>query len=567
MLPALPGSRLVPCDPADVVLGDGPLKAQYDETRAFFAALPDDDIIKGFRSAAGLPAPGTDLGGWCQRTSAVVFGQWLGGMARMGRAGDTAMADKARRLATGWGATLPTIGLGHYAYDKYVGGLVDMIAYLDDDGAADLLRRLTDRAESALARDRVPASDEDSQGGFFNGQLEWYTLGENLWRAALVTRDQRYARFADVWRYPGFWDMFTGAKPCAPWGFHGYSHCNALNSLAMAAVVDADPRLIAALVRAHDFFVDTQCYATGGYGPGEKLMRDDGALGRSLVDEPNGRFLRHQVGRSFETPCGTWAVFKLCHYLMRLTGEARFGDWLERVLYNGAHASLPICERGMTFYYADYRLMGGTKTYHSAAFPCCSGTYLQDVAEYPGLIWWRADDGVRVNLFVPSTLRIDLGGVAITLIQETVYPDDGLVRITVRTPAPVSFALRCRVPAWATGMTGDAAGEPFACTPGAWAGTSRTWRDGEVLTLRLPLVPRLVPIDRQHPDRVAIAAGPAVLVRVRETMRLSDLGRSLDAGAKPLEYRLRGASEEWLVPFHRVGHGVPYRMYVDLERG
>ena len=44
--------------------------------------LPSDDVLKGFRQAAGLPAPGVTLGGWCARDSYTVFGQWLQSMAR-----------------------------------------------------------------------------------------------------------------------------------------------------------------------------------------------------------------------------------------------------------------------------------------------------------------------------------------------------------------------------------------------------------------------------------------------------------------------------------------------------
>ena len=47
---------------------------QVEGARRVYAAVPDDDILKGFRRAAGLPAPGTDMRGWCTQTSAVIFG-------------------------------------------------------------------------------------------------------------------------------------------------------------------------------------------------------------------------------------------------------------------------------------------------------------------------------------------------------------------------------------------------------------------------------------------------------------------------------------------------------------
>ena len=95
---------LEPFDYQGVRLLDGMLKAQYDRTRDYYYAIPNDDILKGFRERAGLAAPGQAMGGWAQESTSGVFGQWLSGMARMYKAtGDTQMKDKAAALMNGWG--------------------------------------------------------------------------------------------------------------------------------------------------------------------------------------------------------------------------------------------------------------------------------------------------------------------------------------------------------------------------------------------------------------------------------------------------------------------------------
>ena len=58
-------------------------RGQVYAAREFYLGLSDDDILHGFRAAAGLPAPGRPLGGWCKENSSSVFGQWLSGMARL----------------------------------------------------------------------------------------------------------------------------------------------------------------------------------------------------------------------------------------------------------------------------------------------------------------------------------------------------------------------------------------------------------------------------------------------------------------------------------------------------
>ena len=69
-----------------VRLGKSRWNDQYLRARDFYFNVSNDDILQGFRAAAGLPAPGKPLGGWCEKDTSVVFGQWLSGMSRMYRA-------------------------------------------------------------------------------------------------------------------------------------------------------------------------------------------------------------------------------------------------------------------------------------------------------------------------------------------------------------------------------------------------------------------------------------------------------------------------------------------------
>ena len=96
--------------------------------------------------------------------------------------------------------------------------------------------------------------------------------------------------------------------------------------------------------------------------------------------------------------CGSWAAFKLSRYLMQFTGEARYGDWTERIFYNGIGSALPVTTEGKNFYYSDYRLAGGMKVYYLAAWPCCAGTYIQAVADYHNIIYYKNAENLRESL-------------------------------------------------------------------------------------------------------------------------------------------------------------------------
>ena len=563
---------LEPFDYQGVRLLDGMLKAQYDRTREYYYKIPNDDILKGFRERAGLAAPGQAMGGWAQESTSGVFGQWLSGMARMYKAtGDTQMRDKAAALMNGWAEAYRKDGqpvtsrrkeLGpsrvHYSYDKTVCGLVDMAKYANDKDAATLLDSMVDWGSTKLDRSRNPATPQTPEA--FPSGNEWYTLSENLYRGYVLTGDPKYKTFGDVWRYDSYWNKFVDQSDPDIHSLHAYSHVNTLSSAAMSYGVTGDPKYLKAIVNAHDYFQRAQCYATGGYGPGEGLVSNDGALGRSL----------ERVSDTFETPCGSWSIFKLSKYLLQFTGEARFGDWMERAVYNGIGAALPMAPGGRTLYYSDYLLGGGKKTYYSAAWPCCSGTYIQDAVDYHDIIYFKGDRSLHVNLFVPSQVAWKVNDKAVQIEQVTDFPASDTTTLTVRPEKPVKFSLKFRVPGWTEGAWVSVNGDKqhIECRPGTWGVVDRTWNPGDRMEIHLPMKLAFAPIDQQHPHRVAAVYGPVVLVREQESVLvpdMNDISKWIGSKGEGLEFHAENRATSRFVPFYQLRARSSYCMYFDLE--
>lgn len=526
--------RLEPFDYEGVRLRPSRWQEQCDAARAFYQAVSDDDILCGYRSAAGLAAPGRPLGGWCGRDSNTVFGQWLSGMARMARAnGDGAMRDKAVRLMTEWSKTVKPdgdCGMRHYPYDKLVCGLVDLAKYAGHQDAIALLERVTDYAVKSFDRANQDADPSHNQA-YYGRPQEWYTLGENLYRAYQLTGNPKFKTFAEVWLYHGYWNRFAaGSDVHGAQGVHAYSHVNSFSSAAIAHEVTGDPSLLRIAKNFYDYMQRSQCYATGGFGPNERFMARDGSLGRALDTRTD----------TFEAVCGSWAGFKLCRYLMRLTGEARYGDWMERLFYNGIGAALPIAGAGRNFYYADYRVGGGMKVYNWENYTCCSGTYLQATADYHNLIYYRdASPGLYVSLYVPSEVRWNGPEGDVHLVQETRYPEADTSTLTLTLKQPSRFPLRFRVPEWTRGVSVSVNGAALAgrYEPGTWGSLERTWSSGDRVLIRIPLTLRMEAVDAQHPDRVAVVRGPVVL--------------ALEGAYHDPNFRLPASDadlERWLVP-------------------
>ncbi len=563
---------LEPFDYQGVRLLDGMLKTQYDRTREYYFKIPNDDILKGFRQRAGLPAPGQDMGGWAIVDTSGVFGQWLSGMARMYRAtGDTEMKEKAATLLTGWAEAFRKDGIPsnsrrpgfhpdrmHYAFDKTLCGIVDMGKYAGSKDALALVETLVDWGSATLLRTRQPGSPAEPEA--FPSGNEWYTLSENLYRAYLLTGNPKYKNFGDVWHYDAYWDKFVNETDPDIHDLHAYSHVNTLSSAAMTYGVTGDQKYLKTIVNAHDYFQRAQCYATGGYGPGESLMSNDGSLGRSLED----------VRDTFETPCGTWSIFKLSKYLLQFTGEARFGDWMERAVYNGIAAALPMAGRGRTFYYSEYMLGGDQKTYYSAAWPCCSGTYLQDTVDYHDIIYFKGDRTLYVNLFVPSQVAWHVDDTAVQVEQLTDFPSSDTTVLTVRPEKPAKFSLKFRVPGWTEGAWVSVNGDKqnIECRPGTWGAVDRKWNAGDRVEIHLPMKLAFAAVDRQHPRRVAAVYGPVVLVRDQETVlvpNVNDISRWIVSKGAGLEFHAENHATAAFVPFYQLGGRTAYSMYFDLD--
>ena len=193
-----------------------------------------------------------------------------------------------------------------------------------------------------------------------------------------------------------FGDRGNGRRTGA---YHAYSHVNTLGGAAQAYLHTGDRRFLDTIVNAHDELLSHQCFATGGFGPDEQLLPR--ASWRKKADYTHN---------SFETQCGCFAVFKLCKYLITITGDARYGDWIERLAYNGIAATIPMSPDGLVFYYSDYSALGGAKRNHSVGWSCCTGTRPMALADLHDLVYFRGADELYVNLFVPSTVVWDRSG-------------------------------------------------------------------------------------------------------------------------------------------------------------
>jgi uncharacterized protein len=331
-------------------------------------------------------------------------------------------------------------------------------------------------------------------------------MPENFFLAWQRTGNRRYYDLAQRFIFHEYFEPLARGENSLP-GRHAYSHVNALGSAAMAYLAMDDDKYLRVAQNAFRF-LQGQSYATGGWGPREHFIEPgSGALGASLENDH----------ASFETPCGSYAHFKLARYLLRITGDPRYGDSMEQVLYNAVLGAKQLQPDGRTFYYSDYTL-NATKFYHPDKWPCCSGTLPQIAADYRISSYFQNERGIYVNLYLPSTLRWNARGANYSLRQTTDYPYASQVRLDVTASSPAEFSVFLRIPAWAHGASLAVSGQRDSrkLEAGSFAEVRREWKTGDRIELDLPFSTRLVPVDAQHPKVVALSNGPLVLMALRK---------------------------------------------------
>ena len=556
---------------------DSPLhEEQLRETHAVLMGLSDDSLLKPFRAMIGKPAPGEEMGGWYKYdpnydwhtfdigfAPAAHFGQWVSALARAyAITGSPAAREKVIRLNKLYaqviaGEFYENNRFPAYCYDKLVCGLIDSHKYVGDPDAFAILDKTTDTAMQHLPKHAIehgtswrPGKDES-----FNWD-ESYTMPENLFLAYQRGAGERYKALGVQYLNDTFFDrLAAGQNDFA--GRHAYSHVNSLSSAMQVYLTLGSEKHLRAAKNGFDMIL-AQSFVTGGWGPDEQL-RPTGSpdIYKSLSNTHSG----------FETPCGSYAHFKITRYLTRVTGESRYGDSAERMMYNTILGAKPLAADGRTFYYSDYNFKG-SKVYSPHRWPCCSGTMPQVAADYRINTYLRDARGVYVNLYIPSTVRWTHDGAQVALTQKSDYPYDSHVQFEVKTSKPVEFAVNLRIPSWAQKASIAVNGKREAAQVGSFARLQRQWKNGDHIDVELPLTTRLEAVDPQHPETVALMSGPLVLFAMTDAepkVTRAQLLAAKKTGAQSWQIEAAGGPLKML-PFTAIADE-PYTTYVRVNQG
>lgn len=269
--------------------------------------------------------------------------------------------------------------------------------------------------------------------------------------------------------------------------------------------------------------VGRKMYLTGACGALYDGASPDGSKDQKQI----GR--THQAyGRDYQLPHST-AHNETCAAIgnalwnwrmLQLTGDAKYADVLELVLYNALLAGVSL--DGTRFFYTNTlrqldtmpALRWSRQREAWISCYCCPPNVARMIAAASTYAYGRSTDAVWVHLYGGSKLDTELPGGRVKLTQTTDYPWDGRIRITLDAVPDREFALKLRIPAWADGATlsvnGKASLQPVS---GKYAEVRRQWVKGDVVELVLPLRVRTLeahPLVEEARNQAAVQRGPVV---------------------------------------------------------
>ena len=338
-----------------------------------------------------------------------------------------------------------------------------------------------------------------------------------------VTGDERYLRLAKFMldsRGPGG-DAYNQANLRVVDQTYAEGHAvratYMYSGMADVAAMTGDAAYVRAIDKIWENVVGKKLYITGGIGAigaGEAFGADYQLPNLSAYAETCAA-----VGNDF------WN-----QRLFLLHGDARYVDVMERTLYNGLISGVSL--DGKSFFYQNpLESLGrrGRSPWFGVA--CCPGNITRFMASVPGYVYALGDDTLYVNLFAAGDADIKMGQRTVKVAQQTRYPWDGAVKISVDPGTPARFTVKVRIPGWARNEPvpsdlyrfADRIDEPVKlCVNGkevplaldkGYATLDREWKAGDRIDLDLPMPVRRVVANTQvaaDHGRVAIERGPIV---------------------------------------------------------
>lgn len=269
-------------------------------------------------------------------------------------------------------------------------------------------------------------------------------------------------------------------------------------------------------------------YVTGGLGSLYDGTSPDG----TSYNPADVQKIHQAFGRDYQLPnftahnetCANIGNVLWNWRMLQITGDAKYADVMELALFNSVLSGISL--DGKNFLYTNPLAQSDKLPFkqrwskdrvpYIALSNCCPPNIVRTIAELSNYLYSVSDKGLYFNLYGGNDLHTKLAdGTAVSLKQETNYPWDGKVKITVNQSGNKPYNMFFRIPGWADNTKISVNGKAVAVEykPGSYAAINRNWKTGDVIELVLPMEAQLIesnPLVEENKNQVAVKRGPVV---------------------------------------------------------
>lgn len=520
---------------SSVRLLDGYFQNAAEANRKYLLDVEPDRLLAPFLREAGLEPKAKNYGNWeSSGLDGHTAGHYIAGLALMIAAGDDADGEMNRRLdymlnelercqkayGDGYIGGVPgsrelwdKIADGNvgavwnkwvpwYNVHKTFAGLRDAYFVADKEKARDLLVKLGDwcvNVTSGLSDGQMQQMLGNEYGGMNEVMADIYA----------ITGDEKYLKAAKRFNHRSVMDPLLEHEDKLT-GLHANTQIPKIIGMERIAALTEDAHEHSGAEFFWETVTEHRCIAFGGNSVSEHFNATNDFSG----------MVNHREGP--ET-CNTYNMLRLTEQLFVAEPKAEYVDFYERALYNHILASINVETPGYVYFTSirpeHYRVYSTPEN----CFWCCVGTGMENPGRYGQFIYAHDDDGVYVNLFIPSEVKASNG---VVLRQETEFPYNPSTKLTLKMEKSSAFVLRVRHPSWvpAGELKVKVNGNSVAVnsTPSSYVELDRTWGNGDVVEVSFSMHTRVERLPDDS-DWISILYGPIVLARPSGTDRMDGL--------------------------------------------
>lgn len=375
-----------------------------------------------------------------------------------------------------------------YTLHKIYAGLIDQYLYCDNKTALEIVTKMGEWAYQKLN----PLTELQRTLMLRN---EFGGMNDAFYNLYSITGNEHFKWVADFFYHNDVLDPLKEQKDVL-----NTKHANTFIPKLIGLARDYELKGDGDEMSVAEFFwntvIDHHSFATGSNSDKEHFFAAD-------------KISEHLTGYTGES-CNVYNMLKLTRHLFIYNPDSKYADYYERALFNHILGQQDT-ETGMISYFLPM-LSGAHKLYSTpdSSFWCCVGSGFENQAKYGEAIYYHTANDVFVNLFIPSQLNWKENG--FELIQQTKFPENGHIELTIQKRSDLFKALHIRYPSWSKLAIVKVNGKKLSKLnlQNGYIVLNKKWEDGDKVEVDFSIELHLVSAN-DNPNKAAVAYGPIIL--------------------------------------------------------